>query len=81
MTQIFRSDAERARALLKDDFFTSVVKAQQELYINNIINSAETDVDLRERSLIKHRAIQEFIASLESIAAQTEIDKKRWKIF
>lgn len=75
------NNAERAKALLGDEFFQSVVKEQQELYINNIINSAETDVDLRERSLIKHRAIAEFIASIESIAAQTEIDKKRWRIF
>jgi hypothetical protein len=75
------NNAERARALLGDEFFQGVVKAQQELYITNILNSAESDVDLRERSLIKHRAIQEFIASIESIAAQTEIDKKRWKIF
>lgn len=73
--------AARAQNLLNDEFFQDVVKAQQELYIYNILNSAETDVDLRERSLVKHRAIQEFVASLESIAAQTEIDKKRWKIF
>ena len=73
--------AERARALLKDEFFQDVVKSQQELYIGNILNSAESDIDVRERCLIKHRAITEFIASLESIAAQTEIDKKRWKIF
>jgi hypothetical protein len=73
--------AERAKALLKDEFFLDVVKSQQELYIGNILNSAESDIDVRERCLIKHRAIQEFIASLESIAAQTEIDKKRWKIF
>ena len=73
--------AERAKALLKDEFFLDVVKSQQELYIGNILNSSETDVDLRERSLIKHRAIAELVASLESIAAQTEIDKKRWKIF
>ncbi len=73
--------AERAKALLRDEFFLDVVKSQQELYIGNILNSAESDIDVRERCLIKHRAIQEFIASLESIAAQTEIDKKRWKIF
>jgi len=73
--------AARAQNLLNDEFFQDVVKAQQELYIYNILNSAETDVDLRERSLVKHRAIQKFVASLESIAAQTEIDKKRWRIF
>ena len=72
--------AARAQNLLNDEFFQDVVKAQQELYIYNILNSAETDIDLRERALVKHRAIQEFVASLESIAAQTEIDKKRWRI-
>lgn len=73
--------AERAKHFLNDEFFQEVVKAQQELYIYNILNSSEADVDVRERSLIKHRAIAEFVASLESIAAQTEIDKKRWRIF
>ncbi len=73
--------AERAKALLKDEFFLDVVKTQQELYISNILNSAESDIDVRERCLVKHRAIAELVASLESIAAQTEIDKKRWKIF
>jgi hypothetical protein len=72
---------ERAAALLKDEFFLSVVNRQQELYITNILNSPETDVDVRERTLMKYRAIEEFVASIESIAAQTEIDKKRWKIF
>jgi hypothetical protein len=76
-----RPSPERAAALLKDEFFLSVVKRQQELYITNILNSPETDVDVRERTLMKYRAIEEFVASIESIAAQTEIDKKRWKIF
>jgi len=76
-----RPSPERAAALLKDEFFLSVVKRQQELYITNILNSPETDIDVRERTLMQYRAIEEFIASIESIAAQTEIDKKRWKIF
>lgn len=58
-----------------------VVEKQRLLYIRNILNSAEDDVEFRERSLLKHRALDDFIATLESIAAQTEIDKRRWKIF
>jgi hypothetical protein len=75
------NEAERAKALLGDEFFMGVVEKQRSLYIRNILNSAEDDVELRERSLIKHRALEDFVATLESIAAQTEIDKKRWKIF
>jgi hypothetical protein len=71
----------RASTLLKDDFFKDVVKKQRELYINNVLNSDEDAVDVRERSLQKLRGLDEFIASLESIAANDEIKTKRWKIF
>jgi hypothetical protein len=66
---------------LNDEFFTSVVEKQQQGYISTILNSSETDVDLRERALIKHRAIEEFIASIQSIADKRAIEKKRFKIF
>ena len=72
---------ERASTLLNDEFFTSVVEKQQQGYISTILNSSETDVDLRERALIKHRAIEEFIASIQSIADKPSIEKKRFKIF
>jgi hypothetical protein len=72
---------ERASTLLNDEFFTSVVQKQQQGYISTILNSSETDVDLRERALIKHRAIEEFIASIQSIADKPSIEKKRFKIF
>lgn len=75
------NEAERAKSLLGDEFFMGVVEKQRLLYIRNILNSAEDDVEFRERSLLKHRALDDFIATLESIAAQTEIDKRRWKIF
>jgi len=71
----------RAKNILADEFFTSVVKEQRELYINNILNSREDDIDSRERSLLKLRAIEEFIANLESIAKSNEIKEKRWKVF
>ncbi len=71
----------RATTLLNDDFFKDVVKKQRELYINNVLNSDEDAVDVRERSLQKLRGLDEFIASLESLAASDEIKTKRWKIF
>lgn len=67
----------RAGTLLNDDFFKDVVEKQRQLYINNILNSADEEIDLRERNRLKLRGLEEFIASLESIAANAEIEKKR----
>ena len=75
------NQAERARSLLKDDLFVGVVNKQRQMYISNILDSRDEDVDLRERERLKLKGLDEFIASLESMASQTEIDKKRWKIF
>ncbi len=72
---------EQAERLLKDEFFQAVVKLQQEGYISLILNSSEDDVEVRERSLLKYRAIEEFVASIESMSKQKDIDKKRLKIF
>lgn len=73
--------SERARILLQDEMFLNLVAKQKELYINNILNSAEDDVELRERSIVKLRAIDEFMASIESVSVQDRIEKKRLKIF
>ena len=75
------NQAERARTLLKDELFTGVVNKQRQIYISNILAIRDEDVDLRERERLKLKGLEEFIASLESMASQTEIDKKRWKIF
>ena len=72
---------ERAKALLGDEFFSDVVKKQREMYIQMILNSAEDDVETRERSIVKIRALDEFVATLESISKQGEITKKRLSIF
>lgn len=72
---------EQAERLLKDEFFQAVVKLQQDGYISLILNSSETDVDVRERTLIKYRAIEELVASIESMSKQKLIDQKRFKIF
>lgn len=73
--------AARAQHLLTDEFFTDVVKTQRELYIYNILNSQPDEPDVRETAYVKIRALDEFIATLQSLAQQPEIEKKRWKIF
>jgi hypothetical protein len=74
-------NSDRAKVLLQDDLFNSLVDKQRKLYIDTILNSAEDAIDVRERALIKLRAIDEFIASIESVSKDQEVDKKRWKIF
>jgi hypothetical protein len=72
--------SERARVFLTDDFFMELVENQKLLYKNNIFNSNEDDVDFRERSLVKLRAIEEFEASIQAIADEKQINAKKWKI-
>jgi acid stress-induced BolA-like protein IbaG/YrbA len=72
---------EQAARLLNDEFFQYVVKLQQELYISNILNSSDIDIEGRERNFMKYQVVQELVASIESIAQQREIDKKRMKFF
>jgi hypothetical protein len=71
----------RAGTLLNDDFFKDVVEKQRQVYINNILNSPDDAIDLREKQLLKLRGLEEFIASLQSLAANTEIEKKRSWLF
>jgi hypothetical protein len=73
--------AERANNYLMDEFFMELVEAQKDLYKSYIFNSADEDVDGRERALIKLKAIEEFEASLQSLVQQSEIDKRRIRFF
>lgn len=73
--------AERANIYLTDEFFMELVENQKLLYKNNIFNSDESDVEFREKSLIKLRAIEEFEASIQAIADDKQINAKKWKIF
>ena len=73
--------AERANNYLMDEFFMELVEAQKDLYKSYIFNSADEDVDGRERALIKLKAIEELEASLQSLVQQSEIDKRRIRFF
>ena len=72
--------SERARVLLSDEFLMELVENQKLLYKNNIFNSAEDDVELREKSLIKYRAIEELLSSIQAIGDDKQIKDKKWKI-
>jgi NDP-sugar pyrophosphorylase family protein len=74
-------EAEKASSYLQDEFFMGVVEKQRLLYISNILDSRDEDVDLRERERLKLKGLEEFIASLKSISANNEIDKKRKGFF
>lgn len=71
------NQSERALTLLKDEFFISVVQKQRQMYIDDILTSRDDDVDARERAVMKYRALEEFVASIQSIADTREIEKKR----
>jgi len=73
--------AERAKIYLTDDFFMELVENQKLLYKNNIFNSDENDVEIREKSLIKYRAIEELLASFQAVADDKQIQARKWKIF
>lgn len=72
--------SERAKVLLSDEFLMGLIESQKELYRNNIFNSEENDFDFREKSLIKYRAIEELLASIQAIADDKQIQTKKWKI-
>jgi hypothetical protein len=72
---------DRATTLLGDEFFVELLDAQKEVYKSYIFGSQEDDVEGREKALIKLRAIEDFEASIQSIAQQGEIEKKRIRFF
>lgn len=72
---------DRAKIYLQDDFFLELLNAHKEVYKSYIFGSAEHDVEGRERALVKLRAIEEFEASIQSIADDSEIEKRRFKVF
>jgi hypothetical protein len=73
--------AERANNLLRDEFFVEILTAQKDFYKSVIFGSADDDVEVRERALVKLRAIEELEASLQSLVQQVQIEKKRFKVF
>lgn len=74
-------DSSRASAYLHDEFFLELVESQRNLYKSNIFNSADEDVEIRERNFIKLKVLDELIATIQAVADDKQIDDKKWKIF
>jgi len=50
------------------------------LYRNNIFDSNENDVEVREKNFLKLKVMDEFIATIQALADNKQIAEKRWKI-
>jgi hypothetical protein len=50
------------------------------LYSNNIFDSNEYDVEVREKNFLKLKVMDEFIATIQALADDKQIADKRWKI-
>ena len=72
--------SERARAYLSDEFFLELVENQKLLYRNNIFDSNENDVEVREKNFLKLKVMDEFMATIQALADNKQIAEKRWKI-
>jgi len=64
---VVENAALKAQNLLNNEFFTDVAKKQRELYIRDILDSSPEQGDVRESAYTKIRALDEFIATLESM--------------
>ena len=72
---------ERAKGLLGDEFLGEVFAELEKDNIERIINSNPDDIDLREESYTMIGAVRQVRARLETIAAEGEMVKRRFKIF
>jgi len=71
---------QQAKNLLNDTFFMGEIEALKELELKTIVNSQPDQVEEREFAYNRLNALQSVITHFESIAATSEIVKKRWKI-
>jgi hypothetical protein len=65
---------------LSDEFFQEIINNYQQEQIDRFKNSNEFDVELRESAYRNLMVLDEIIGRIKSVAAQKEIEKKRWKI-
>lgn len=72
---------QQAQLLLENEFFKTVFEELENLQYEKFANSNEHDVRNREAAYVKLSAIRDIKAHIESIAASSEIHRKRWKIW
>ena len=71
---------EAIRNILQSQDFLDVVKELRENQLNRIIYSNEDDAKDREQAYVRVKTIDELMGYLESIAKDSEIKDKAWKI-
>ena len=71
---------EAIRNILRDEEFNKVIQELRENQVNRIIYSNEGDAKDREQAYLRVKTIDELMAYLESIAKDSEIKDKAWKI-
>ena len=76
------SDKTQAIAnLLNDKHFQEVIKEITDNHLQTIINSNQTDYEVREQAYNRIACINELNNTLEGIAKTSDIKSKRWNIF
>lgn len=75
------NQAERANHLVSDDFFKEQIAQLKKSCIDQIVNSSFQDIETREAAYQLIRGIDAVVNHFTSIAAQRQIDEKKWKIF
>jgi len=73
-------NVQNIQNIVNDDDFKDVLQGMIDGHIQQIINSNDSDTEIREQSYYKIAAIKELIGSLEAIAAGQAIDENRFKI-
>lgn len=71
---------EAIRNILQDEEFKKVIEELRNNQINRIIYSNEDDAKDREQAYVRVKTIDELMGYLESIAKDSEIKDKAWKI-
>jgi len=71
---------EAIKNLLHDPHFNEVIQELRDNQINRIIHSNEQDAKEREQAYIRVKTIDELMNYFESIAKDSEIKNKAWKI-
>jgi hypothetical protein len=71
---------QQAKNLLNDPFFLGEIESLKNAELSAIVNSQPQQVEEREFAYNRLNALQSVITHFESIAATSEIVKKRWKI-
>lgn len=72
--------AQWASNLLADDFFIQVMDDLKNQQIGVIMNTNRDEIDEREAAYSHIKTLDLFLGHLQGIAAETEIQKKKWKI-